>query len=63
MHPALWITIALIALAMIGLGVGTFFSGVVKGVQQLGSLPVVNNAAEEIKQYIHNATESIRGQK
>jgi len=61
LHPALWITIALIALAVIGLGVDTFFSGVVKGVQQLGNLPVVNNAAEEVKQYIHNATEGIKG--
>ena len=57
---ALWIIIAVLVLAIIGLGVGTFFSGVVKGFQQLGNLPVINNAAEEVKQYIHNATENVK---
>jgi hypothetical protein len=56
----LLIIIAVLALAIIGLGVDTFFSGVLKGVQQLGSIPVVSNAAEKVKQYIHNATEDVK---
>ena len=60
MNAVLLIIIGLLALAIIGLGVDTFFSGVLKGVQQLGSLPVVSNAAEKVKQYIHNATEDVK---
>ena len=60
MNVILLIIIAVLVLAIIGLGVDTFFSGVLKGVQQLGSIPVVSNAAEKVKQYIHNATEDIK---
>ena len=60
MNIILLIIIAVLVLAIIGLGVDTFFSGVLKGVQQLGSIPVVSNAAEKVKQYIHNATEDVK---
>jgi hypothetical protein len=60
LKAVLLIIIAILVLAMIGLGVDTFFSGVLKGVQQLGSLPVVSNAAEKVKQYLHNATEDVK---
>jgi len=51
-----WIIIAIVVLAIIGLGIGTFFSGVFKGAQQLGSNPVVKNTTGAVKQYISNAT-------
>ncbi len=60
MNLILLIITAVLVLAIIGLGVDTFFSGVLKGVQQLGSIPVVSNAAEKVKQYIHNATEDVK---
>ena len=60
MNIALLIIIVILVLAIIGLGADTFFSGVLKGVQQLGSLPVVSNASEKIRQYIHNATEDVK---
>ena len=60
LNAVLLIIIAILVLAIIGLGVDTFFSGVLKGVQQLGSIPVVSNAAEKVKQYIHNATEDVK---
>ena len=53
-----WIIIAIVVLAIIGLGVGTFFSGVWKGAQELGDNPVVQNTTGEVKQSISNATEN-----
>lgn len=54
------ILIIVIVLAIIGLGAGAFFSGVMKGAQQIGSNPVVKNATGEVKQYIANATENAK---
>gem|GEM_PF-2122488 len=51
--------IAIIAvLSIIGLGVGTFFTGVLHGAQKVGSNPVVQNATGEAKQYILNETKT-----
>ena len=55
-----WIIIAIVVLAIIGLGVGAFFSGVFKGAQQVGSNPVVQNTTGEVKQYVTNATENAK---
>lgn len=55
-----WIIIAIVVLAIIGLGVGTFFSGVWKGAQELGNNPVVQNTTGEVKQSISNATEDAK---
>ena len=52
-----WIIIAVVVLAIIGLGVGTFFSGVSKGLQKVGENPVVKNATGEAKQYVSNMTD------
>ena len=51
-----WIIVAVVVLAIIGLGVGTFFSGVFKGFQIVGNNPVVKNATGEAKQYVSNVT-------
>jgi len=51
-----WVIIGIIVLAIIGLGVGTFFSGVSKGLQTVGNNPVVKNATGEAKQYVSNLT-------
>jgi flagellar basal body-associated protein FliL len=54
------ILIVVIVLAIIGLGAGAFFSGILKGAQQVGSNPVVKNTTGELKQYIGNATENAK---
>jgi uncharacterized membrane protein YqiK len=54
------VIIAVIVLAIIGLGVGTFFSGVMKGAQQVGNNPLIKNATGDVKQYIDNATENAK---
>lgn len=51
-----WIVIGIVVLAIIGLGVGTFFSGVSKGLQTVGNNPVVKNATGEAKQFVSNFT-------
>jgi hypothetical protein len=51
-----WVVIGIVVLAVIGLGVGTFFSGVSKGLQTVGNNPVVKNATGEAKQFIGNIT-------
>jgi hypothetical protein len=55
-----WIIVAIVVLAIIGIGAGTFFSGVLKGAQQVGSNPIIKNATGEVKQYISNATDNIK---
>ena len=49
-----WIIVGIVFLAIIGLGVGTFFSGILQGAQKVSSNPVVSDAAAEAKQYMSN---------
>ena len=51
-----WIAIAVIVLVVIGLGVGAFFSGLLRGAQIVGHNPTVQNATQEAKQFIENKT-------
>ena len=51
-----WIIIAVVVLAVIGLGITTFFSGVVKGVEKVEQNPVVKNATSTASQIVSNAT-------
>ena len=39
----------LVILAVVGLGWGTFFGGVKKGVEKIGSLPEVKNLTDKVK--------------
>lgn len=58
-----WIIIAVIILAVIGLGWQAFFSGVLQGAQKVGSNPIVQNltgeAKEQAKELISNATSDL----
>ena len=57
-----WIAIAIIILAVIGLGVGVFFSGALKGAETVARNPVVKNATAETTTSLTNATNaSING--
>jgi len=51
-----WIIIGVVVLAVIGLGITTFFSGVIKGVEKIEQNPVVNNATNTASQIVSNAT-------
>jgi len=51
-----WIAIAVIVLVVIGLGVGAFFSGLLRGAQIVGQNPTVQNATQEAKQFVENKT-------
>jgi hypothetical protein len=55
-----WIIIAVIILAIIGLGWQTFFSGIWQGAQKVGENPVVQNLTNAAKggasEIIGNAT-------
>jgi len=51
-----WIIIGVVVLAVIGLGITTFFSGVVKGVEKVEQNPVVKNATNTASQVVSNAT-------
>jgi len=51
-----WIIIAVVALAAIGLGITTFFSGVMKGVEKVEQNPVVKNTTNTASQIVSNAT-------
>ena len=47
-----WILIGVIVLVAIGLGVGVFFSGLLRGAEIVGTNPAVQNATQETKEFI-----------
>jgi flagellar hook assembly protein FlgD len=49
-----WIAIAVIALAVIGLGVGVFFSGLIRGAEIIGNNPAVQNITQEAKEFLNS---------
>ncbi|HZA48200.1 MAG: hypothetical protein M3114_01745 [Thermoproteota archaeon] len=49
-----WIAIIVIILAVIGLGAGVFFSGVMRGAEIIRNSPVVQNVTEEAKEFVQN---------
>jgi len=53
-----WIAIAVIVLAVIGLGVGVFFSGLMRGVEIIGNSPAVQNVTEEAKEFLKGNMQS-----
>ena len=58
-----WIIIAIAVLALIGVGIGSFASGVFEGAKTVGNNPVVSNATGEAREYagdlIANATRDV----
>jgi hypothetical protein len=54
-----WIVIAIIILAIIGIGWQAFISGVFKGAKKLGitaNNPAIRNVTEKARQFINNVT-------
>jgi hypothetical protein len=49
-----WVAIAVIALVVIGLGVGVFFSGLIRGAEIIGSNPAVQNITQEAKEFLNS---------
>ena len=49
-----WIAIAVIALVVIGLGAGVFFSGLIRGAEIIGNNPAVQNVTQEAKEFLDN---------
>ncbi|HEU4605111.1 MAG TPA: hypothetical protein VFS46_02615 [Nitrososphaera sp.] len=52
------IVIAVVVLAVIGLGIGTFYSGILNGAQKVGTNTVVANVTEEAKEFADSVTKS-----
>jgi hypothetical protein len=50
-----WVVIAIVILALIGLGWQTFFSGVWQGAQKVGQNPLVQNLTNEVKDKVADA--------
>lgn len=53
-----WVLIAVIVLVIIGIGAGTFFSGLWTGAQKVGNNPVIQNLTEQGKQFAQEATQN-----
>src|ERR671919_1071104 len=49
-----WIAIAVIALVVIGLGAGVFFSGLIRGAEIIGNNPAVQNITQEAKEFVNS---------
>jgi len=49
-----WIASAVIALVVIGLGGGVFFSGLIRGAEIIGNNPAVQNITQEAKEFLNN---------
>jgi flagellar hook assembly protein FlgD len=52
-----WIAIAVIVLAVIGLGIGVFFSGLIRGAEIIGNSPAVQNVTNEAKEFLKGNTQ------
>lgn len=52
-----WIAIIAIVLVAIGLGVGVFFSGLIRGAEIIGQNPAVQNATEEAQEFVTDRTD------
>jgi hypothetical protein len=50
-----WVVIAIVILAIIGLGWQMFFSGVWQGAQKVGQNPLVQNLTSEVKDKVADA--------
>lgn len=48
----LWIIAIVLFLAIIGLGWETFFTGVIKGADKIGIMPVIKNLTDSTKETI-----------
>lgn len=53
-----WVIIAVVVLAVIGLGFGTFYSGILQGAETVGNNTVVREATEEAGEFADNVTQS-----
>ncbi|MFY3742134.1 MAG: hypothetical protein HMLIMOIP_002598 [Candidatus Nitrosomirales archaeon] len=53
-----WIVVAVVVLAVIGLGVGAFYSGILNGAQKVGTNTVVANVTEGVKEFADSVTKS-----
>ena len=51
-----WIAIIVIILAVIGLGAGAFFSGVMRGANIVWNSPAVQNVTQDVKEFVQNNT-------
>lgn len=49
-----WIAIGVIVLVVIGLGVGVFFSGLIRGAGIVAENPAVQNASEEAQEFVQD---------
>jgi hypothetical protein len=47
-----WIIILVVVLAVIGLGIGTFASGIFQGAKTVGENPLVQNATSQAKDLV-----------
>ena len=54
-----WIIVAIVILAIIGLGWQAFFSGVTKGADKVLSNPTVKNVSSEAKEFVANVTNNV----
>lgn len=52
-----WIAVIVIVLVAIGLGVGVFFSGLIRGAEIVGSNPALQDAGEEVREFVTDRTE------
>jgi hypothetical protein len=58
-----WIVVAVVVLAVIGLGVGAFYSGILNGAQKVGTNTIVANATEAVKEFADSVTKSASNNK
>lgn len=47
-----WIIVAVVVLAVVGLGIGTFFSGVWRGAEVIGNNPAVQNVTDPVRDFV-----------
>jgi uncharacterized cupredoxin-like copper-binding protein len=53
-----WVIVAVVVLAVIGLGAGVFFSGLIRGAEIIGDNPAVQDATEETRDFIDDRVDT-----
>jgi histidine ammonia-lyase len=54
-----WIAVAIVILAIMGLGWQVFFSGVMKGAEKVLANPSVKNVTNEAKEFLATMTDNV----
>jgi hypothetical protein len=55
-----WIVVGIVILAVLGLGLRTFLSGVQQGVEKIANAPIIKDVADKAKQLVSEGKDELQ---